>query len=360
MPDLRPPGDQLDLFGGEPVTSGGGVAPAAVDDDTRALAGRLPPEVHLGTSSWSFPGWAGLVYGEPASEAVLARRGLPAYAAHPLFATVGVDRTFYAPVETEVMAGYAAAVPPRFRFLVKAHEALTMARFPNHARYGAQRGQDNPRLFDVAWATDQVVAPYVDGLGDKGGVLLFQFPPQPAELFGGPRRFAERLYRFLRDLPPGPRYAVEVRTPDLMGRDLAACLRTVGAAPCVAVMPGLPAADVQWRALGGPDADLLVVRWLLADHHDYESAKAAFTPFARLASPDRRTRSTLANLVRAATARGTASFVIANNKAEGSSPLTLVELAREILDPLSQAEVPPPPGSEDDPMPVVDDDAVPF
>ena len=30
--------------------------------ESRALAARLPAAVHFGTSSWSFPGWAGLVY----------------------------------------------------------------------------------------------------------------------------------------------------------------------------------------------------------------------------------------------------------------------------------------------------------
>ena len=330
-------GDQLDLFGG-PSGGRGGLAPAAVDADTRAIAERLPPEVHLGTSSWSFPGWSGLVYRDLASEAVLARRGLGAYAAHPLFATVGVDRTFYAPVEADVLADYAAAVPDRFRFLVKAHEALTLARYPQHARYGAQRGQDNPRLFDVGWARDQVVAPYVEGLGAKAGVLLFQFPPQPAELYGGPRRFSERLYRFLRDLPRGPRYAVEVRTAELLTKDTAACLRAVGAAPCLAAMPGLPPVDVQWRALGGGDADLLVVRWLLAAHHDYDSARAAYAPFSRLVEPDPSTRTTIARLIRAAHARGTPSFIIANNKAEGSSPLTLRELARELVGGLADPE----------------------
>jgi hypothetical protein len=85
-PDRFAPGERSD--------SKGAVSPAPVDDETRALAARLPAGVHLGTWSWSFPGWAGVVYGDTHSEQVLARRGLPAYAAHPLFATVGLDRTF--------------------------------------------------------------------------------------------------------------------------------------------------------------------------------------------------------------------------------------------------------------------------
>jgi hypothetical protein len=143
-----------------------------------------------------------------ATEAALAKGGGRVRRA-PAPGAVGVDRTFYAPVGVDTLAAYAAAVPATFRFLVKAHEALTLARFPAHARYGALRGQASPQYLDPAYATDAVIAPFVDGLGPRGGVLLFQFAPQPAELLAGPggksapRRFAERLYRFLRELPRG-------------------------------------------------------------------------------------------------------------------------------------------------------------
>lgn len=335
---------QFSLFGGEePSGDGerGAVAPAVHTEEQRALADRLPRDVRLGTSSWSFPGWKGIVYRDEHGEAILARRGLAAYAAHPLLATVGLDRTFYAPVAADVMAAYAAAVPARFRFLVKAHEALTMPRYPQHARYGAQRGQHNPLLFDVAWARDQVVAPFVEGLGPKGGVLLFQLAPQPAELFAGgptapggksaPRRFAERLYRFLRDLPPGPRYAVEVRTPELLTPDLAACLRAAGAVPCLAAMGGLPPLEEQSRIVR-PDGGELVVRWLLAPHRSYDDAKGAYEPFNTLAEPDREVRGAVTRLVADSVARAHGVTVIINNKAEGSSPLSVVALARMIVD----------------------------
>lgn len=328
---------QGDLFGAAPK---GVVAPAPVDDEVRALAARLPTGVYLGTSSWSFPGWAGIVYGGEHTEQLLARRGLPAYAAHPLFATVGLDRTFYHPVSVDVMADYAASVPPHFRFLVKAHEALTLARYPMHPRYGAQRGQVNQLYFDVAWARDQVVAPFVEGLREKGGILLFQMAPAPADILAGPgaanksapRRFAERLYRFLRDLPKGPRYAVEIRTAELLTPDLAGCLRAAGVAPCFASMPGLPPVDMQANLVGDTGAPAFVARWLLAHHRDYDGARAAYEPFHRLVEPDRIVRGSLVELIKRALASGQPAFVIVNNKAEGSSPLSVVALARAIVD----------------------------
>ncbi len=322
---------QLDLFGGAPSVARGEIAAAPEAAALADVAARLPREVRLGTSSWSFPGWRGIVWAAEHSEAQLARRGLPAYARHPLLRTVGVDRTHYAPVAADVLRGYADAVPPDFRFLVKAHEACTLAVYPLHPRYGEQRGAVNPHFLDAAYARDAVVGPYLEGLGDRAGVLLFQFAPQSIERLGGsPRRFAERLYRFLRDLPPGPQVAVEVRTPEVLGPDYAAALRSVGAAHCVALLPGMPSADVQ-AAMLTPSLPL-VVRWLLTPGLAYDDAKASFAPFDRVVRPDVAARHAIAALVNAATARAVPAYVIVNNKAEGSAPLSIAALADLLAD----------------------------
>lgn len=90
---------QLSMFGDEGDAAAARqtfVEPAEVDPAWGAVAAALSPRIRLGTSSWSFPGWTGLVYaarkGKPESEQRLARLGLPAYAAHPLLRTVSHGR----------------------------------------------------------------------------------------------------------------------------------------------------------------------------------------------------------------------------------------------------------------------------
>lgn len=315
---------QLGLFGDAPRAKGE-VAEAAVSEEVRGAAAKLPEGVYLGTSSWSFPGWKGLVWAEEHSEQVLARKGLSAYARHPLFRTVGIDRTHYAPVDADTLKAYAQVVPEGFRFLTKAHEACTLAVYPTHPRYGAQRGQKNPLFLDAAYARDHVVAPFVEGLGATAGPLVFQMAQQPLEQLGGtPRKFAERLYRFLRDLPKGPMYAVEVRNAQLLTKDYRAALKAAGALPVISSIPQMPPPLSQPVDEGGP----LIVRWMLTPHHTYESALEAYRPFDKLVDPDLTVRRQIARLVREAKARGYPAWVIANNKAEGSAPLTLLELAK--------------------------------
>lgn len=295
----------------------------------REIAAKLPPHLRMGTSSWSFPGWNGLVYDGQFSEQKLARDGLAAYARAPLFRTVGVDRTHYAPVEAEVLAGYAAQVPDDFRFLVKAHEVCTLARFPGHPRYGRHRGEENPGFLDAAYAADKVVAPFMEGLGAKGGPLLFQFAPQPLELIGAPALFAEKLHRFLAALPRGPLYAVEVRNRALLGKEYVQALAAAGSAHCINLIGSMPDPLAQW-SLCGRGAPALVVRWMLAKHLSYDEARERYMPFNAIVDPNPRACQSIAQLVRAAAEIQIPAYVIANNKAEGSAPLSLARLAEEL------------------------------
>ncbi len=300
---------------------------ADVPFEQRELGARLSPELRLGTMSWSFAGWRGVVYGENVSPKLLAESGLTAYAKHPLLRTVEIDRSFYDPLPASYFVGASRQVPDDFRFVVKAHEACTLLRFPEHTRYGKRRGDTNERYLDAAYTSDAVVAPVAEGLGEKLGVLLFQFVPQDV---GHPRAFAERLHTFLAALPRGVPYAVELRNPELLTRDYAAALDGL-ALHAHNVWGSMPSVLEQARLIPPRARKPLVVRWLMRRGDDYESARSRFLPFSRLVEPDLPNRRAIATLIAKALAHGVPAFVVVNNKAEGSAPASIFELARAIL-----------------------------
>ena len=334
---------QLELFApapgvaAEPERPPETPAPAPVTETLRALGERLPPDLRLGTSSWSFPGWTGLVYAGEATTELLARAGLPAYARHPLLRTVGIDRTFYGPVPAETFRGWAESVPDDFRFLVKAHEALTLPRFPLHERYGARRGEENPTFLDPAYARDAVIAPLVEGLGEKAGPLIFQFPPQDVQALGGPARFADRLHAFLAALPAGPVYAVELRNRELYTSDVADVLEDVGAIPVLSAWRHLPPLPQQAWKLRARAGSALVVRWMLPPALGYEEARELYAPFDRLVNEDPAVRGDIAELAVEALAEGRPVYVSVNNKAEGSAPVSIERLAAAVVTRLAPA-----------------------
>jgi uncharacterized protein YecE (DUF72 family) len=175
-----------------------------------------------------------------------------------------------------------------------------------------------------------VVAPAVEGLGDRLGTLLFQFPPLPRAETRDPPRFAARLSTFLAALPRGPLYAVEIRNGELLHRDYAAALSASGVAHGFTVHPSMPSLEAQAATAPVEAQPRLVVRWMLGHGRGYEEARELYAPFDRMAAPDPASRASIAELVRRAVRAGKEGLVIVNNKAEGSSPLSIVELARAV------------------------------
>ena len=72
----------------------------------------------------------------------------------------------------------------------------------------------------------------------------------------------------------------------------------------------------------------------LSPHHayGYESAKAQYAPFNRLQDPDPATRAHLARVITGTCGAGQSAYVTINNKAEGSAPLSINELAKKLID----------------------------
>ena len=77
-------------------------------------------------------------------------------------------------------------------------------------------------------------------------------------------------------------------------------------------------------------ADFAIVRLLLRPGTTYDDRKDAFAPFDRLVDPSEELRSDIVRFAATAIPGGTKLFVIVNNKAEGSAPMTIVEFARQL------------------------------
>lgn len=306
--------DQGHLFGPPPNP----VQPAEADDEWVGLATKLPPSIHMGTSSWSFPGWHGLVYRRPYTGPQLAQYGLKAYASHPLFRTVGVDRSYYAPVPRQTWRDWHEATPASFRFLIKAGSDLV--RVPERL--------EGSTFLDPGHAETTLLGPMAEGLDGKAGPVLFQFSRESLRTIGGPHAFADALGEMLHALPKGHLYAVEVREPSWVTPRYLDVLRTTGAVHCVNVYPGMPTVRQQAQWLRETDPCALVIRWMLHPSWTYRAAKTTFAPFRDLQAALPEARQDIVAMLLGALRRHIPAWVILNNKAEGSAPLSVVELAR--------------------------------
>lgn len=347
MSRRRPASVQADLFESQvqqkepsPPQSDaeGRVGSARVDESCRDLASQLHAafgqRLHLGTSSWSFPGWSGLVWDErPCSEADLARHGLGAYARHPLLRTVSLDRTFYRAIDAGTYARLARQTPDGFRFVVKAPSEITDAVTRSSAT-GAPL-QDNPLFLDPQRALVTAVRPAVEGLGDKLGALVFQISPLSAVWLRNTSALLDRLSALwdavMQAMPESALTAVELRDARMLTPRLMAQLAQHGVRYCIGLHDRMPPAAAQIQAAMAAGPGDFICRWNLHQGLRYNQAKAQWAPFDRLQAPDVQTREALARAAVAALAHGHRAFVTINNKAEGSAPLSVIELAKAIL-----------------------------
>lgn len=312
------------------------VLPAPADAAQQSLAAALPHRLRLGTSSWSFPGWAGMVWDGDYGQYQLSKHGLAAYAQHPLFRAVSIDRSFYRPLSASQFAAYAAQVAPDFRFIVKAPNVIADAMVRGNDGRGLQR---NPAFLDPALAVQQFVQPALDGLADKIGALVFQLSPLPGPMLARLPELLARLRAMLCALPalrpiaPDGVIAVEVRNPEILTSAFVDVLREAGATYCLGLHPKTPPIAEQLPILRALWPGPLVCRWNLNRLHGaygYEEAKQRYEPFDKMVNPDLETREALARVIVGTTGAGQSAYVTVSNKAEGSAPLTVLALAREI------------------------------
>ncbi|OUM02934.1 DUF72 domain-containing protein [Variovorax sp. JS1663] len=335
LPQAAPP-DPAPAARKRPAPGEPKVRPAPPDPSQQVLAQALPPQLRLGTSSWFFPGWAGMVWEGDYEQSVLSKHGLAAYARHPLFRSVSLDRSFYRPLTASQYAAYAAVVPEDFRFMVKAPSLVADALVRGEDGRGMQA---NPAFLDPGLAVQEFAAPALAGLGSKLGVLVFQLSPLPGPMLARLPELLERLRRMLLALPalrpqaPDAVVAVELRNPGLLTPELAGVLREAGATYCLGLHPKMPPIAGQLPMLRALWPGPLVCRWNLNRLHGaygYEEAKKLYEPFDRLADPDPETREALARVIAGTTDAGQSAYVAINNKAEGSAPLSVLALAQAL------------------------------
>ena len=149
--------------------------------------------IYVGTSGWSYKEWKGSFY--PPKFA--AEDMLRYYAEH--FPTVEVNNSFYRIPSERVLAGWAAQVPPDFRFVMKASRRIT----------------HNNRLREQDGSL-QYFLHAVNPLGERLGPTLFQLPPTF-------KKDAERLMDAFPDAGPPPsssatRHGLMIRCTNCSGR----------------------------------------------------------------------------------------------------------------------------------------------
>ena len=291
------------------------------------LAAALPETALFGTSSWTYPGWTGLVYDQEYPKTDATARMLEEYARYPLFRTVGIDSTFYAPATARTLESYARALPPGFRCVSKVWDRITVHTLPK-ARYKTQGGEANPDFLNAELFKAEVLAPFLEHFADHLGPFVFEFQTiaRAAKLTG--QAFADLLDRFFSQLPREAPYAVELRNQEFLVPPYFAVLREHNVAHVFNSWTRMPPIGEQLDIPGALSAPFTVARVLLRPGRTYSEAVDAFAPYDRIHDRNPELRADVARLIRMAAELRIPAYVLVNNRAEGSAPHTIAAIAR--------------------------------
>jgi uncharacterized protein YecE (DUF72 family) len=164
--------------------------------------------LYIGTCSWKYPSWEGLVYSsrEPINY-------LEEYANK--YNSVEIDQWFWSLGKSgsslpkpETVAEYDAATPSEFRFTVKCPNSITL---PFH--HGKK---DQPLLENDKFLNNGFFLNFLDSVSPlipKIGLFIFQFEYLNRDKIKTREQFFDRLGIFMENIPRDLPYAIELRNP---------------------------------------------------------------------------------------------------------------------------------------------------
>ncbi len=299
-------------------------------EELERLHQALPPSLHFGTSSWTYPGWQGMIYQQEYPKAGAAARMLEEYARFPLFSTVGIDSTFYTPPTPKTLQSYARALPPGFRCVSKVWDRITVHTLPK-ARYKSSGGEGNPDFLNAELFLSEVLAPYREHFAEHTGPFVFEFQTigRGAKITG--QDFADRLDAFFSRLPRDFSYAVELRNQEYLVPPYFAVLREHNVAHLFNSWTRMPSIGEQVELPGAFPAPFAVARVLLRPGRTYNDAVDAFAPYDRVQDANPELRADVVRLIRQAMALRIPAYILVNNRAEGSAPHTILAIAKLLM-----------------------------
>jgi uncharacterized protein YecE (DUF72 family) len=289
--------------------------------------------VFIGTSSWKYPGWCGMLYDcaryeyrGKFAETRFNRDCLREYA--EVFKTVCVDAAYYTFPSKKYLEGMVDQTPDDFVFGLKVTDTITIKKFPKLPRFGDRAGKPNENFLNADLFIQAFLGP-CEAVRPAVGLLMLEFSRfWPTDYEHG-RDFVADLDKFLGQLPKGWPYAVEMRNRNWLRPDYFSCLARHGVTHVFNSWEAMPPVSQQMALPGSvTNPDLLAARFLLKPGRKYEEAVKTFQPYDRVKEENTEAREAGRKLIKEGTEAGPKgrTFIFVNNRMEGNALTTIAAM----------------------------------
>jgi uncharacterized protein YecE (DUF72 family) len=292
--------------------------------------------VFVGTSSWKYAGWRGMLYDEARytyrgrfAETRFEKLCLAEYA--EVFKTVCVDAAYYKFPDQRYLGAMVSQVPADFLFGFKITDEITVKKFTNLPRFGLRAGKPNENFLNAELFASAFLKPCEEFKANIG-LLMFEFSRFYPSDYAHGRDFVGALDHFLERLPRGWPYGVEIRNKGFLHADYFAILRKHGVAHIFNSWADMPSVTDQMALPGSITAPGLGgARFLLKPGRKYQEAVDLFSPYERVKESNAEARAAGAKLIREGIngGRERKTFLYVNNRLEGNALATIAAMLEE-------------------------------
>jgi uncharacterized protein YecE (DUF72 family) len=275
--------------------------------------------IRIGTCSWKYPSWKGLVYSEAPADY------LEEYAQK--YTTVEIDQWFWSLFpkgrpklpEPAVVKAYRKSVPPDFRFTVKAPNSITLTHYYS-------KKKDSPGEANKLFLSAELTAEFLESLAPMKqtlGPLVFQFEYLNRQKMVSQQEFEALMKKFRKALPGRHSYAVEIRNGNYLNERFMDFLLDQGWDLVLLQGYWMPSMVEVWAKLERRIRRFGTVIFRLHGTGREEIEKETGRMWNRIVTSREKELSDIAGIVKDLTGSKNEIYVNINNHYEGSAPLTI-------------------------------------
>lgn len=280
--------------------------------------------VRIGTCSWKYDSWKGIIYSEKEQINYLQE-----YAKH--FDTVEIDQWFwslFSPAkivlpQKKVVAEYKNSVPKNFRFTVKIPNSITLTHF-----YTKEKGSSLKK--NPYFLSNELFDEFLDSIQEilnQIGCLMFQFEYLNKEKMSSQNNFFEQFNKFYqnisnKNLPIG----IEIRNPNYINKNYFEFLNKLGVIPVFLQGYYMPPIFEIYEKYKPLLRGLVVIRLHGEDRQVIEKISSGNWNKIYI---DRSTElKQTANLIKELSSKKVEVYLNINNHFEGSAPLSIARIKK--------------------------------
>ena len=172
--------------------------------------------IRIGTCSWKYDSWKGLIYSDN-----VGKDYLPEYSKH--FNTVEIDQWFWSLFaedkivlpQPHVVKSYTESVPEDFKFTIKIPNSITLTHF--YQKDKSKPLQPNPHFLSIELFNNFLKS--LETMHAKIGILMFQFEYLNKQKMKSQGEFQSKFSEFIQQVDQQIPLAIDIRNPNYINKN---------------------------------------------------------------------------------------------------------------------------------------------